>query len=147
MSNIINQRIRKYRKEKKFSQARLAAELGIKTSTYSQKEREGNFSADMVLQISRVLGINPSLIFYGEETAAPKPQTFVFHSPNTIEETLYGTTPKTEPVIEKIEQPRNELPFILNNTEKNVITAYHHFSKAEQKEVRAFMDEIRKRGR
>ncbi len=144
MPSIINERIRKYRKEKKYSQGQLATKLGIKTSTYSQMEREGNVSADMVLRIAAVLGINPDLIFY-EAQATSRPTTFTFRSPNTFEENLYGPQPelKTEPE----DKPKNNLPFTLTNTEKNIITIYHDLPKAQQREIREFIQSIRERGR
>lgn len=150
MPSSINERIRKYRKEKKYSQGQLAAKLGIKTSTYSQMEREGNITADMVLKIAAVLKIEPSLIFLGVSVAPQKPSTLTFHSPNIIEEKLYG--PQTEPVItcepkKEEQEDKNDLPFTLSNTEKSIITIYHDLPKAQQKEIREFIQSIRERGR
>ncbi|MBO5210443.1 MAG: helix-turn-helix domain-containing protein [Clostridia bacterium] len=42
--NKINERVRKIRKQAKYSQAMLGKMLNLKTSTYSQKEREGKLS-------------------------------------------------------------------------------------------------------
>ncbi|MBO5211038.1 MAG: helix-turn-helix domain-containing protein [Clostridia bacterium] len=145
MPSIINERIRKYRKEKKLSQGQLAAKLGIKTSTYSQMEREGNVSADMVLRIAAELGIDPNLIFYGTQATPQNSTILTFHSPNKLEETLYG--PQSVSKLEKEEIPKNHLPFTLSNTEKNIITIYHNLPKAQQKEIRECIDTIRKRGR
>ena len=148
MPSLINERIRKYRKLKKLSQGQLADKLGIKTSTYSQMEREGNVSADMVLKIADVLDVDPALIFLGVD-ATPKDVTkLVFRTSGNIEEMLYGAQPKPSYQHESIKaEIKNELPFTLSNTEKNIITIYHDLPKAQQKEIREFIDNVRKRGR
>lgn len=150
MANEVNERIKMYRKEKKLTQGELAKIIGIKTSTYSQMEREGNITVDMALKIAEALGVDPNLIVYGEETKADgeleistvKPTQFVLHSSGKLAQTLYGDAPQPEDKKDEI-----DLPFTLSNTEKNVITAYHYLTKPEQKEVRVFIDNVRKRGR
>lgn len=149
MANEVNERIKMYRKEKKLTQGELAKIIGVKTSTYSQMEREGNITVDMALKIAEVLGIDPNLIIYGKETKADselevstvKPTQFVLHSSGKLAQTLYGDAPQPEDKKDEI-----DLPFTLSNTEKNVITAYHYLTKPEQKEVRVFIDNVRKRG-
>ena len=118
MPSLINERIRKYRKLKKLSQGQLADKLGIKTSTYSQMEREGNVSADMVLKIADVLDVDPALIFLGIDTTPKDVTKLVFHTSGNIEETLYGAQPKPSYQHESIKaEIKNELPFTLSNTE------------------------------
>ena len=149
MASEVNERIKTYRKEKKLTQGELAKMIDLKTSTYSQMEREGNITVDMALKIAEVLGIDPNLIVYGKETKADgelevstvKPTGYILHTPGGVIETLYGTT--TQPEDKKDE---NDLPFDLSNTEKSIIKIYHYLPKLQQKEVRMFIDEIRKRG-
>ncbi len=146
MANDINERIKKYRKEKKLTQGELAAKLDIKTSTYSQMEREGNITVDMALKIAEALCVEPNLIIYGEnggelEFSTVKPQTFILHTSGEVVKTLYGSDPQPEP-----QAAETDLPFVLTNTEKDVIKTYHYLSKPQQKEIRVFIDEVRKRG-
>lgn len=149
MANEINERIRKYRKEKKLTQGELAKKIDIKTSTYSQMEREGNITVDMALKIAEALCVDPNLIVYGEinkpsselEFSTVKPKEYIFHTSGNIAETLYGIN--TQPEEEK---PKNDLPFDMSNTEKSVITTYHFLPKEQQKEIRMFIDSVRKRG-
>ncbi len=150
MANEINERIKKYRKERKLTQGELAAKIGVKTSTYSQMEREGNIKVDMALKIAEALNVDPNLIVYGEPNtpdeelifSPSKPDEYIFHTSGGIIETLYGTAQQPEEKNDEI-----DLPFTLSNTEKNVITAYHYLTKPQQKEVRVFIDDVRKRGR
>ncbi len=150
MANEINDRIKKYRKERKLTQAELAAKIGVKTSTYSQMEREGNIKVDMALKIAEALNVDPNLIVYGKSITPDeelifspgKPDEYVFKTSGNIAEKLYGPTSQPEEKNDEI-----DLPFTLSNTEKNVITAYHYLTKPQQKEVRVFIDDVRKRGR
>ena len=144
MPDSINERIRKYRIAKKLKQSELGEKLGLKCSTYSQMERKGTISVEMALKIAKILEIDPGLIIYGNETENKleitpiKPQKVVANAPRTAIEELYGEPKKKE--------HDGEFPFKLSNTEKNVITAYHYLTKPEQKEVRVFIDNVRKRG-
>lgn len=67
MESSINERIRKYRNEKKISQKELGEAIGMKMNAYSRMEREGNISVEDALAIAVVLGIDPDLLIYGEK--------------------------------------------------------------------------------
>ena len=142
MPDSINERIRKYRIAKKIKQSELGEKLGLKCSTYSQMERKGTISVEMALKIADILEIDPALIIYGNETGdrlefTPiKPQKVVANAPRTAIEELYGEPKKKE--------HDGEFPFKLSNTEKNIISVYHNLSKSKQKQIREFIDEIRK---
>ena len=67
MDTKINDRIKKYRIEKKMSQKELGQAIGMKMNAYSRMEREGNISVTDALSIATVLGIHPDLLIYGEK--------------------------------------------------------------------------------
>ena len=62
MDKSINKRVRIYRKRAGLTQNELAERLGMKGSTYSQMEREGNIPANRLLQIADVLGIEAVIV-------------------------------------------------------------------------------------
>ena len=63
---LINQRVARYRKLKGFNQTQMADFLNIKTSTYSQKERKGNITAEEIVKIADILAINADILLYGD---------------------------------------------------------------------------------
>ncbi len=140
MPSTTNERIKKYRLEKKLTQAELGEKLGLKCSTYSQMERQGNVSVDTALKIAEILGIDPNLIIYGNEEAAldfspVKPQLLQVKAPSNIDEILYGN---------QTEVKESDTPYILNNTEKTIISIYRNLSKPKQRLIRDYIDIIRK---
>lgn len=144
MTDSINERIRKYRISKKLKQSELGEKLGLKCSTYSQMERKGTISVEMALKIAKILEIDPALIIYGNETEDKleftpiKPQKVTANAPMTVIDGIYGEVKKKE--------TESEFPFELSNTEKNIISIYHNLSKPKQRQIREFIDEIRKKG-
>ncbi len=62
-----NQRIKHLRLLKNFNQRKMGEMLGIKTSTYSQKERNGNFTADDIKIICHTFDVDPYLLIFGKE--------------------------------------------------------------------------------
>ena len=61
----INERIALFRKDKGLSQAELGKCLGLKPSTYSQKEREGKFDGEALKIIADVLETDIRILLYG----------------------------------------------------------------------------------
>jgi transcriptional regulator with XRE-family HTH domain len=66
MTESINARIRRYRKAAHLTQSQLGEMLEIKTSTYSQMERNGQITCDMLLRLANVLKIDVSVLLLGE---------------------------------------------------------------------------------
>ncbi len=66
MNETINQRINRLRKAKGYTQADVAELLGIKVSTYSQMERKGGITSDIIIKLSEILKVEPLIILYGE---------------------------------------------------------------------------------
>lgn len=70
----INARIASIRKLRGYKQADIAEFLGLKTSTYSQMERNGNITGEMIIKIAKIFDIDPRIILCGEEeTETPPP--------------------------------------------------------------------------
>ena len=68
MSNYeINRRIASVRKLREYKQSDVAEFLGLKTSTYSQMERKGNITGEMIIKIAKIFEVDPMYIFCGEE--------------------------------------------------------------------------------
>ncbi len=97
MDSKINERIKKYRNEKKISQKELGEAIGMKMNAYSRMEREGNISVEDALAIATVLGIDPDLLIYGEK------------SEKTLE------FPVIEPTVLVAEDPYKNNNFLDNN--------------------------------
>ena len=69
--NKINQRVRKLRKQNKYSQKDIGILLGKKTSTYSQMEREGNFTGDELVILADFFKVDVKTFLYDDIPAPP----------------------------------------------------------------------------
>ncbi len=141
MDSSINERIRKYRTQKKLNQTQLGERLGIKCSTYSQMERRGNISVEMALKIAEVLEVDPNLIIYDEPDrnglyfTPVKPQILVANDTAPFIEN-YGKAAALT-----VENDKNDS---LSGTEKSIVEIYRKLPKAKQKEFREYIDSLRK---
>ena len=61
----VNERIKFLRKQKNYNQEQMGKFFGIKTSTYSQKERRGYFTAEDVKIVCEVFKVDPNVIIFG----------------------------------------------------------------------------------
>ena len=140
MYDSINERIKYYRNQKKLSQTELGAKLGLKCSTYSQMERQGNITVDMAIEIAKVLGVDPDLIIYGYEKSQPieitvtKPQTIIAGEKTPFIEN-YG-----KPAVEIKEEKVGDT---LSATEEGIIEIYRSLPKDKQKELFNFINAMR----
>lgn len=67
ISNLsIDERVVKFRKAEGINQTEMGKYLGIKTTTYSQKERNGKFDGEALKIIAEVLDIDVKILLYGE---------------------------------------------------------------------------------
>ena len=69
--NKINQRVKKLRKQNKYSQKDIGILLGKKTSTYSQMEREGNFTGDELVILADHFKVDVKAFLYDDIPAPP----------------------------------------------------------------------------
>ena len=65
MSNSINQNVASCRKLVGLKQSDVAEKLNLKTSTYSQMERKGNITAEMIVRLAELFKISPLILLYG----------------------------------------------------------------------------------
>ena len=57
MNLEINKRVVYYRKQKHLTQATVAERIGMKSSTYSQMERKGNITGEMIIKIAKIFEV------------------------------------------------------------------------------------------
>lgn len=106
----INQRIRFYRSICGYNQSEMAEKLGMKCSTYSQRERNGTISVEFAQQIAEVLHINIDVLIHGEKYVERKKRELLLQSHKTEPE-------KTADTFNPPEIEMNDL----NNREQNII--------------------------
>lgn len=128
----INQRITRIRKSKKITQKEMAERLGMKESTYSQMERQGNISAQTLLSIAAVLEVDINLLLYGEEGMV-QPE-------------------KAEPIV--LEQRRFELKFEENDDTPKPVTkfdvaveTFRSFNREQQAQVYDLIQKLADEGK
>ena len=105
----INARIASIRKLREYKQSDVAEFLGIKVSTYSQMERKGNITGEMILRLAEIFDVDPKIILCGEETE---------ETPVSV-----PTTVSDPPQI------------MLTNSESNVIKILRNLNKPKQEQV------------
>lgn len=118
MSNEINKRITMYRKLLGLSQLKTAELMNMKSSTYSQMEREGSITCDRLLQLSEIFDVSPQYLLCGTN----EPKADVLHEDNIFED----KTPK--PLM------------VLSKKEENFIKILRFLSKEDKKEVIEFLE-------
>ncbi len=118
----INARVARYRNEKKLTQQQVADKMGLKCSTYSQMERNGNITAEKLLLLEEVLDTPLGTLLYGQEVE--------FKAKKTI-------LPLGAPTIEP---PKPDELFLTNN-EKNYIKILRNIPKEARNEVIALLQQ------
>lgn len=103
MSETINERIKFWRKKRGLSQAELAEKLGMKSSTYSQCERNGIISCEMLIKVAHILTVDVRELLFGKfyDFTVPKPDT-------KINKTDFSPTPveiNTLKIIRNLPKP------------------------------------------
>ena len=71
MGKEINKRIRHYRKKAGLTQNKLAELIGMKGSTYSQAEREGIITCELLLKVAPFLEVEPEFLLRGKMQEQP----------------------------------------------------------------------------
>ena len=128
MELTINQRIARYRRLSDLTQSDVAEKLGMKSSTYSQMERKGNISAQMILRLADIFNVEPNELLYGEKKQYVEPP---------IED---GTTTLSQPkdIPTPVTTPSPTIT-VLTNSEENIIKIIRSLSKKDKDEVMAFV--------
>ena len=67
MAETINQRIRSQRKKLQYTQYQVAKMLSMKESTYSQMERKGNITCEILIKLCDILNTDALTLLYGEK--------------------------------------------------------------------------------
>ena len=76
--SIYNKRIALIRKNKNLTQHQVAEFLNLKDSTYSQMERSGKISCEILISLSKLFDIDVKEILFSEKYSAPSLQTDCF---------------------------------------------------------------------
>ena len=128
MDKSINKRVRIYRKRAGLTQNELAERLGMKGSTYSQMEREGNIPANRLLQVADVLGIEPSILFEGEKVIVPEVEVPVVEiaEPDPI------FVPQPDPLE------------ILSHKERNILKIFRFLPQEKKNKLYKYIMELEK---
>lgn len=128
MELTINQRIARYRRLSDLTQSDVAEKLGMKSSTYSQMERKGNISAQMILRLADIFNVEPNELLYGEKKQYVEPPieagTTTFSQPTEIPIPVTSPSPTIT---------------VLTNSEENIIKIIRSLSKKDKDEVMAFV--------
>ena len=122
MNNEINKRIAHYRKLAGFSQTQVAEMLGLKISTYSQRERVGDISAECLKKLSVILDVSAEILLFGEEKKAEA----ILPKPKPEPEVKFEPEQNAEP---------NLTPVLLDRKEKDIITMYRNVRKSKKQEM------------
>ena len=127
MIDTINQRVTFYRNRSGKNQEEVAGLMGLKLSTYSQMERDGNISAERLVMLADIFGITVDKLLYGDPSEdVPEPSD--------------GTKPLEQPEPSVVAPP----PFYVTNSEKTIITILRNLVKKDRDEV---IEYIRKLGK
>ncbi len=118
MSQTINERIIIARKLGNLTQAEVAERLDMKSSTYSQMERQGKISSDMILKLAKILDVKPMYLLCGETNNELLKEPDVF--------------PKKEQIPS----------FVLSRQEENIIKIMRNLKKDARKEAYEFLQKL-----
>ena len=126
--STINQRIAVCRKLRDMTQADVAEKLDMKCSTYSQMERKGNISAQMILKLAAIFNVQPDEILYGKSDVFTPP-------PPSQEPTGGKLASPIEPPI-----PQGPAAITLTNREENIIKIIRNLPKEVRDEIISFIE-------
>lgn len=115
----INTRIASIRKLREYKQSDVAQFLGLKTSTYSQMERKGNITGEMILKLAEIFNVDPMIILCGENS-------------------------EYEHVVVDIFDPEERK---LTNLEKNIIKIFRNLNKEKQEDICDYISKLAKLGK
>lgn len=134
MNTTVNERIKKIRKDKHYTQEQAGELVGMKCSTYSQMERKGSISVEMALNLANAFGADPHYVIFG------KPKENLFDSAPVAPEVLTANEP--ENFINLIKTSQEEL--ILTQSEKNIIKNFRLLKEKDKACVIEYIKSKRK---
>ena len=104
MNLEINKRVVYYRKKARLKQTEVAELMGMKCSTYSQMEREGDISAERIIKLADIFKIDVRCLLYEDIGINPE-------------------VPKS---------PIDEPDFVLTNSLKSICKIYSNLPKLKK---------------
>ena len=116
LKETINERVTRHRKLKGYTQARVAELMGLKCSTYSQMERNGNITAEKLLQIEQIFDLPRGELLYGSSLEPKEDNVLRFAEPDET----------------KSLRPE---PMVITNNEQNYISILRNLPKKARDEV------------
>ncbi len=105
MNLEINERIRNIRKLLGYSQSDIAEMLGKKSSTYSQCERHGVITCDMLISLAEIFQVDVKVLLFGEH---PENKPDPILPPPPPPEPIFTTTEKNVIKIIRNLPPKKE---------------------------------------
>ncbi len=136
----VNKRITECREKAKLTKKQVAERLGMKYTTYCRMEKEAKrITAQEAERIAEVLGVSAEYILYGNKNYdfTPLEQKFL-----TVESPDKGRSPFAPPTPPVVKYTPDE--FICSSEEKALITIFRTLSLNEKKEVRDFLDRLKR---
>lgn len=118
MSNEINKRITMYRKLLGLSQLKTAELMNMKSSTYSQMERDGSITCDRLLRLAEIFDVSPQYLLCGKNETKP----------DVLREDGIFKDKPTKPLL------------VLSKKEENFIKILRFLSKEDKNEVIQFLE-------
>ena len=134
MSETINQRVKKYRKLSNLTQREVSEKLDMKEPTYSQMERKGSISADMIKQLAELFGISTEALLY-DTSQSDNP----FGLPVLTGTRLYEPSP--------LLTHSSDTGLVLSKREENIIKILKNLPRKDRDEVIAFIEEKYKKNK
>ena len=125
MPKTINERISYFRKLSNLTQTETAELLNMKYSTYSQMERKGTISAEMVVRLANIFGIPTEYLLYDHDASFPHNGEIVM-------------TARQNTVLPNDDQ------IILTHKETNIMKIYRNMSKENREEFERMIEKIYK---
>ncbi len=117
----INKRIRQYRKKAGLTQNELAELISMKGSTYSQAEREGIITCELLLKVAPFLEVEPEFLLTGKTFEPPKP--------------IIDPPPPPPP-------PKPTFEEVLSHKERNIIKIFRYMSQEKRNILYKFINEL-----
>lgn len=122
----LNQRMAYYRSIAGLTQADAAEKIGIKTSTFSQMERDGNVYVERFFELSELYNVPPCEMYYGKQAKCDEEKTSDILVNPPVEEPIIINQKPITPDIDEL---------ILTNQYRNHIKMLMNLPKAERNEV------------
>ena len=136
MGETINERVKRCRRLADLTQSQTAERMGMKCSTYSQMERNGNISANRLLQLAQIFGVDPDLLLNGEAK----------DEKNEIADAISNTQkPETQSFRQEVVDFTTV--FVPTNNEVNIIKIIRNLPKDKRDDIISYIEKAYKESR